>query len=113
MIYEYLEKKGKYSPKVEKNPVQNGYFTGHVETPHGLRPTKSGPWKDQFSVRASWGVYAQGLTTIDGIQCQELHKFILYIFITVGTPNKGQLISRENWSNKVNVGIPLFVIFTK
>ena len=28
-----------------------------------------------------------------------------------GTPNKGQLIFRENESNKGNLGIPLFVIF--
>ena len=32
---------------------------------------------------------------------------------TVGTPNKGQLIFRENGSNKGNLGIPLFAIFTK
>ena len=31
----------------------------------------------------------------------------------MGTPNKGQLIFRENESNKGNLGIPLFAIFTK
>ena len=32
---------------------------------------------------------------------------------TVGTPNKGQLIFWKDESNKGNLGIPLFAIFTK
>ena len=33
------------------------------------------------------------------------------LYITVGTPNKGQLIFWENESNKGIFGIPLFAIF--
>ena len=41
---------------------------------------------------------------------QGLNKIMQWKNYTVGTPKKGQLTFTENWSNKENLGIPLFAI---
>ena len=67
-----------------------------------IGPTRAGICEGSFPARK---VISQ--VVISGPLWQS--KFL----ITLGTPNKGQLIFRENESNKGNLGSPLFAVFTK